>query len=322
MKSFQLAIPGRINLTYSQKDLNRSKEIINKFNGLSPIYRTINDFEEKPLLHNVIIQRLLFDFDVDPEYPNRELEEARKLHEFFESNQLSHCVFFSGRGFHVYLETVERRARELMNPREAVKAAHEDISRRAGVHPDPKTKDLMRVSRLPNTLNTRSKLFCIPLTFPQLYLKKEEIEELARIQRWLDVEQNDYKPLDVKDYDKPLNYIPEIEYTESGSISDKILQKELPMCVVALLAHGDCGFSERFAIITALRDLCYSPGDTKRILKKYLNPEKYLHCVREEGQVEYLYGRQDLFFPSCLTLKEQGLCVEGCNGKSKIYLED
>lgn len=321
MRSFQLATPGRINFSYSQEDLDRSKEIVNKFNGICPIYKTINDFEGKPLIHNVIIQRILFDFDVDPKKPDKELEDARKLHEYLSENNISHNVYFSGRGFHIYVKTVERHVRELRNPREAVKSLHEDISRKAKVEPDPKTKDLMRVSRLPNTLNTKSKLYCIPLTYSQLYLSKPEIQVLARRQRSFQVIPDYYEPIDVKDYDKPLPDVGNIYYNESSTISDEILTKELPTCIIRLLGEGNCGFHERFAIITALRDLCYSKEDTKRILKNYLDADKFRHCVHEEGQLDYLYSRGDLLFPSCQTLKEQGLCVKDCDGKNKVYLE-
>jgi hypothetical protein len=74
-------------------------------------------------------------------------------------------------------------------------------------------------------------------------------------------------------------------------------------------------------IITALRDLCYTKEDTKKLLKRFLHPKKYRHCVTEENQVDYLYKRSDLYFPSCRTIKEDGLCVKNCPGQ-KIYLED
>jgi len=317
---FQIAIPSRITVSYSKEDLERCNNIIKKMNGVCSIFRTINDFENNCTLENAIISQIMFDFDVDKDKPNVELEDARKLHEYLIKEDIAHTVFFSGRGFHIFVKTVKTKARELMNPREAVRSAHEEISQKAGVNPDPKTKDILRISRLPNTINTKSRLFCIPLTYEQLYLPKERIEQLARKQRLIDMPIIG-ELLEIKKYDKPLPLKAEVyEQNEPVEINDEILNKELPKCIRRSLASRTCGFFERFAIITALRDLCYSKEDVRRILKKYLNDEKFRHCVLEEEQVDYLFYRQDLLFPGCKRLKDEGLCVSGCDGQN-IYVE-
>jgi hypothetical protein len=316
---FQLAIPQRMNFEYTQEDVNKCNSLIKKFNGVCPLYKTINDFEARCSIETAIISKIMFDFDVDSEKPEQELIDARKLHEYLEKENLAHTIYFSGRGFHIFVKVKEIRATELMNPREAVKSAHEDISNKADVTPDPKTKDIMRISRIPNTINTKSRLFCIQLLPQHLYLSKSEIERMAQKQRLVDCPTTG-ELFDLKPYDKPLPKVEKYEQNEAVTISDEILQRELPSCILRSLSQGDCGFFERFAIITALRDLCYSKGDVRKILKSYLTPDKYRHCVFEEEQLDYLFHRQDLLFPSCNRLREEGLCVEGCKGQN-IYVE-
>ena len=41
----------------------------------------------------------------------------------------------------------------------------------------------MRIARLPNTINLRTGLFCIPLTPDELYLSKEKIYDMAKHQK-------------------------------------------------------------------------------------------------------------------------------------------
>jgi hypothetical protein len=319
LNKFQLATPGRITFSYEKEDIEKCNSVIKKMNGICPIYRTINDFDNNPCLENTIISRLMFDFDMNNNQPGRELIDARKLHEYLKINNIAHTVFFSGRGFHIFVKVKKIHARELMNPREAAIGAHKTISEEAKIAPDPKTKDLMRIARLPNTINTKSRLFCIPLIYEELYLDRKEIEKRAQRQRLVDYPIIG-EPLDIQKYDKPLPKVESYEQKEQIEISDEILQAELPSCIGRSLSQGDCGYFERFAIITALRDLCYSKKDVRKILKKYLTSHKYRHCVYEEEQVDYLFYRQELLFPSCTRLREEGLCVEGCKGQN-IYVE-
>jgi hypothetical protein len=165
--------------------LRRVSKIIQKLNGAAPIYRTIYNFTGTPHWSNAIIDRIFFDFDVDKKKPETELIEARRFHEFLLEKKLSHSIFFSGRGFHIFVKTKTVHSNELENPRGAVKRAHTIIAEEAGIAPDPTTKDILRISRVPNTLNIRSKLFCIPLVHEQIYLKKYQIEKLARRQRMI-----------------------------------------------------------------------------------------------------------------------------------------
>lgn len=321
---FQLAFSSRVTLENSQEGLLEAKNLINKHNGITAVFRTLYNFEGMPRTENAIIDKLFFDFDFDETNPNDSLFQARKLHEYLSEKGYAHSIFFSGRGFHIFLKTEEKKAREFHNPPAVTRGAHEFICQNAGVTPDSKTKDVLRVARVPNTMNIKSNLFCIPLKEEELYLSREEIEKLAKKQRHVSskVEGKEFK---IAGFDKEAF---EVEYVELDTVDILNQNKSyfknlavggLPRCMLLALSRGDCGYNERYGIITALRDLGFLESEVQEILRNNLTLEKYRHCIYVEGQLAYLYRRQDLLFPSCATLKMQGLCVEGCKGQN-IYL--
>lgn len=320
MVYFDIAIPTRRTFKDTKQDLEECQRLIQKLNGAAPIYRTIYNFTGTPHWSNAIIDRIFFDFDVDKKKPETELIEARRFHEFLLEKKLSHSIFFSGRGFHIFVKTKTVHSNELENPRGAVKRAHTIIAEEAGISPDPTTKDILRISRVPNTLNIRSKLFCIPLVHEQIYLKKYQIEKLARRQRMISPVYYGEELLDLREYDGPEFTIDTPVQEERIGVFDEVIEKELPTCVKNLLIQGDCNFEERYLIIIALRELIYSKDEIKEILERYLTPEKFYHCIYEEEQLDYLFSRGDLFFPSCQKIREDGYCVQNCQG-NKIYLE-
>ena len=51
------------------------------------------------------------------------------------------------------------------------------------------------------------------------------------------------------------------------------------------------------------------------ILKKHLSEKKFKHCIIEEKQLQYLFERDDLTFPSCEKIEKDGYCIKGCDIK-------
>ena len=294
--------------------------MIGKLNSACPIFRTIYDFSGEPNWRNSIINKLYFDFDTDSEDPGVELRETRKFHEYLLGKKLAHAIFFSGRGFHIFVKVKSVHSSDFHDVRVAVRMARQHLLNEADVAADPSTSDVLRVARVPNTLNLKSQLFCIPISYEQLYLEKDEIEKLARIQRLVNFEYLGEEELNLLEFDGEDVFIETPYQEEPIGVFDDVLEKELPTCVKKLLENGDCTFDERYLIILSLRELMYSKEETQSILKKYLTPEKFYHCVHEEGQLDYLYSRGDLFFPSCPKIREDGFCVKNCTG-NKIYLE-
>ena len=56
------------------------------------------------------------------------------------------------------------------------------------------------------------------------------------------------------------------------------------------------------------------------ILKKSLSHQKFVHCVEEEHQLQYLMQREDILFSSCRSQKLNGICPsQSCTGND-LYL--
>ena len=58
-------------------------------------------------------------------------------------------------------------------------------------------------------------------------------------------------------------------------------------------------------------------SEVYEVLKKYLSERKFYHCIKEEQQLQYLFSRNDLCFPSCEILKQDGNCPGDCEFKGK-----
>lgn len=319
---FQLATPTRRTYEFTKEGIERAAYSTDKLNGITGLYRTIYNFEGWPAWDNAVIDKIFVDFDPEKKKPNsqRELFDARRLHEYLTEENVQHSIYFSGRGFHIFIAVNEVRSNELKNPRHAVRNCHQFFKEKAKIHPDPVTTDLRRISRIPNTKNLKTGLFCIPLSGEELYWEIDEIRELARKQRSITNTIKGNK-INLDYFDVEMTTVEYREPVDSGVPID-LEDDSIPKCVIDLLSYPDCNYQERYAIITALRDLQYSRKEVKELLKRSLSEKKYKHCVYEERQVDYLFQRQDLLFPSCQTLKSQGICTNGdgsCNGQN-VYL--
>jgi hypothetical protein len=316
---FQLFMKPNWRRTFLLQDAERATSFVNFYNGRKDLYRTIYNFVREPSAMNAIIDKVFIDLDPG-EDKDTTLEDARKLVSYLDEEGLKRKVFFSGRGMHVYIYVQPLLAESMKNPGNAIKQYVNILVDKLGITPDWQVVgDLSRISRLPNTMNLKTKLFCIPLRDEDLKMSKEEIMDLA---------QNQYRPsvyvtdeegdlLNLREYDtEELFDVPQIEPIENSNIS--INNSSLPLCVEESLKRGNPGYRERYAIITALRDLAYSREDVIGILEQYLTPEKFIHCVEQEQQVDYLFNKHSLVFPKCETIKLDGLCVKGCPGQ-RIY---
>jgi hypothetical protein len=313
---FQLGFPTRYTLEDTPEGLALAKELVDENNGVTRVFKSIYKYDGYPSARTAVIDKLFFDFDHNPNDPEEALEGLRKLHEYLKKKNYEHSMFFSGNGFHLFLSTEKRYSREFFTPAAVTRRAHEFICKDAGIAPDEKTKDLMRFARVPNTINLKTGLFCIPLSPNMIYWSRGKILKRAKRQRFtFGVEPGDL--FKISKFDVQTH---KVKYAEPiGDVSDDIEGDELPLCVVNSLKDGYCGYKERYAIITALRDMGYTRGETKDILKKYLDPQKYEHCVKQEDQVNYLYDHLHLLFPSCYNQKKDGYCIKGCPG-NKLYI--
>lgn len=321
MKFFKVGNPKQRVLPLNPEGLAYFKNMIKRLNGLSNLYRSLYDFtDEFPSEENCIIDKVFFDFDLDKENPDKCRKDALKLISCLKEENIPHLVVFSGRGFHVFLFIKTIHSSELQNPKQALSNVWDLYVDLLDIDVDRQPRgDLSRICKIPGTMNTKSKLFCIPLYPYELELPRKEICQLAKKPR---KRAGSYRAsgtnlIDLHDFDGEREE-KEYELIESSNldeINDKILEY-LPLCVKAMLLNGDCNYQQRFAIITACRDLCYSKADTCKLLEKYLDKKKFIHAIRDENQVNYIFERQNLFFPTCGTIKNLGFCVDSCTGQN------
>lgn len=316
---FQLLIippQSRPTFTTSEEDIQKASEIVNLYNGKKDIYRSIYNYSKEAKGHNALIDKVYIDFDPDAEGKGA-LANARKLSHYLRKTKIRHAVYFSGRGTHVYIYIHPIYAYELDNASMAIKNYVKELTEKLDLNPDWKVVgDLRRVSRLPNTLNTKTGLYCIPLCKSEIDFPREAIELLAKKQRNTNpLVDGDLVDIQQYDFDDP-RFEMQVEAIDGIALGEDVVG--VPICVEEILKRSEIGYQERYMVITALRDLAYSKPDIEKILEEHLTPEKFIHCIEEEGQLDYLFERQDLFFPNCNTIKSNGFCVEGCKG-SDVY---
>jgi hypothetical protein len=307
--------------------MSEAVELVNRLNGVKDIYRSVYNYDNEIAPENTMIDKVFLDFD--PEDDDRDIiKDIRKVQLELDKRDLVYSIFFSGRGYHIYVYTEPIIAEELNSPADAIRNFVYDLIQSAEGSGGPikyDTKvvgDLMRVSRLPGTLNIKTNRYCIPLTESEVRAKSTvDISQIAQKQR-KKITKNGTKLLDLSKYDSTVkkHNLRGVNFGfDDDDIEFDVNVERLPLCVQELLKCGDPGYNERYLIIVAMRDLAYPLGSTMATLEKYLSREKFNHCVYEEQQPQYLYSRPDLIFPTCHTIKQRGSCISGCSGQNIYY---
>lgn len=292
-------------------------DIINKYNGKVDIFLSLYSFSlsyadgQRPQVSydTSTIDKVLFDFDSDKGFQN-----VSAMHTHLMNKNIKHRVLFTGRGFHLHILT---NSKHLQSKKQALSSYQHKIADEVGLTIGaPKVSDIdnhiigdiARIARFPNTINIKSGLYCIPLEngFEKLTLR--EIQELAKTRQHPENSTYgdnlaDLTPLDREKIDFYL------DIKDSGVASSKITE-DFPPCVKHMLTNngGDAGWKDRYFIIIYLRDMGYSKPDVLAILKKYLTPHAFRHCVYEEQTVEGMFRRMDQYFITKRELQENGCC--------------
>ena len=323
---FQMFLKPKRRLSFDSNDMGEALQIVNTLNGVKDIYRSVYFYQDEIAPENAVIDKIFLDFD--PIDGKDILQDVQKVISVLEQKGLSYSTFYSGRGYHIYVFTEETLAGDLNSPFDAIRNFVYELMQEAsdnGEAIDYDTSvvgDVMRVSRLPNTVNLKTKHYCIPIKKHEVFqMSTDEISQVAKKQRRISnkIEGN---LVDLKEYDEAVKkhslrgVLPEFEDDE---VEFDVNVESLPLCVQKLLEGGDPGYNERYLIIVAMRDLAYPLKATVLTLKKYLSTSKFNHCLYEEQQPQYLYSRPDLIFPTCYTIKQRGNCIIGCEGQNIYY---
>ena len=302
--------------------------IINKYrelyNGKKDLYISVYDYfgfkKEDIRPENAAIDKIFLDFDYDDEF--KFFNDVKTVAKFLYEIGAKFKIRFSGRGFHLFVYLVEQ---ELKNPSKAIRGWVKDLHQKTNTTSDPAVVgDLRRVCRMLGTMNMKTHLYCIPLDYAHLMnFTYEAICEMA--QEYEPIYQNNDELCGVEEWilGEGLvdisNYDTEniVEHYNNIDVSKIEIKDTYPPCIEKMLSNPLLGYYERGQLILYLRDDGYSFYEILTILKSVLSPSKYYHCTEEEGQPEYLYyGREEMLFSSCQTLKDNGLCPsKTCTGQ-------
>lgn len=328
----KIGTPHQRSYDTKEEALNR----INQHNGVTDVYVQLYPTD--------VIDKVYWDFDYNPDDPEQYSDHSVMLNDYraltyhLKDQGWQQMSVLSGGGLHKYIKTTEVT---LENPGAAIKNVQEKFQEEVAISSDPNVfGNTAQIMRVPNTWHPGRGRYCIPLTYDEIMENSwDELVELAQEQRF-DV--NPIVPGDeypIAKHDKATNFMSPLQ--SGGKIEGNFNPAELepenvkfPIypCISNLLKNQDemeskghgLGFRRRFLVILHLKETGHSYQEAIQILKKYLTPEEYRHCVREEEQVKQIYQRDDLLFPSCDNLMQEIPCIheehDPCESKDELYI--
>lgn len=314
----EVAWPKR-KVVWNEKEL---MNFIKLSNGKTNCYISVYNFElitqdkykrNVPVYETAKIDKMYFDLDSKNCY-----EDCKKFREYCKKENLMYRIVFSGRGYHFYIFV---KHSIIEHKKDCLLQAQNHITEILGVDVDKQTQgDLARITRIPNTYNLRRRRFCIPLTKEQFEKGHKFIRELAKKQNKEVNTIYGNKKFDIKPFDKGVNV--EVLFLKNMDFNHKIekeipeIVKDFPICIKNLIykiKHSKHSYKERFILILYLREKGYMLSEVLSILKKILPKEKFYHCVKKEGQTQYLFRRDDLMMPNCQEMIRKGVCNKKCD---------
>lgn len=308
----EVFIPKKRIVVQTQEDADEYKML---YSGKKNIYQSVYSYNDSVSVYNAVVDKIFLDFDYDEDLVF--FDDVRKVAKYLADSRYTFCIRFSGRGFHIFIYLDNSKI--LHNPKRAIKQWVKDMHIKTNTQSDPAVVgDLRRVSRMLNSMNLKTHLYCIPLqynelmnfTYESICDMAKSIDDIPSVDRYFIGE----RYLDISDFDKEEN-VPKDLKTDININNIKV-QEGYPPCIEEMLRSPELGYWGRGQLILYLRDDGYSFEEILLILKTILSEHKYHHCVHEEEQPYYLYfTREDLLFASCQTLQDNGFCSPNkCNG--------
>lgn len=306
---------ARVKIAQSSKDV---EDFINKNNGFSELHTSVFSYTQtdgtKAYYNSVVVDKIYIDIDpVDKNNLKNDIcFELNKIIKYFQEQDLMFSINFSGRGFHFYSYC---NLEHLINPAVALKNATNFIKEKTNAKIDSSVVgDIARETRLLNTINKRSGLFCIPIKVEELN-NLEQIKELAKHKRALTSEfLYGHKLLSLKSFDTNEPYQTKvIEYQDSFRTESKIdterfkkKASEIP-CISEILQNDRAGWNERTLLLGYLQGKGFSVDDAEAVLKSFISEEKWKksHCTRNHSRKYFSYGYS---LKSCSEIGKLGLC--------------
>lgn len=294
---------------------------VNVHNGKKKaVYTTVYSFSKlhedgyKPNYESAIVDKLFFDFD---DKDCNAYEEAMKMHKYCKQENIKHSIAMSGRGYHVYVYTI---IQALQYPKDAIKGGQMFFINKLEITCDKQViGDVSRLTRIPNTYNIKADRFCIPLTELQFNTNDDFIKKQAKNQNFVKDIFIGENMFDLKQYDIQTESEYNLDMGDMKSSADIKLGK-LPHCIQTVLNNSEVNYKGRYLVILYFKEKGYTQDEIFKVLEQHLSPRKLYHCIREERQLQYLFNRDDLIFPSCERIKKDNQCPGKCEFYGKcIY---
>ena len=168
---------------------NEYFEFVKSHNNRTNVYTTVYDFEHftetMPVEDSVIIDRIFLDFDAHEDNLDMAWRDVKVVMEMVIDNDYLHTLFFSGRGFHLFL--FGKTTKNMRNVQTFFREVKQLLDLKVGKNNslDERVGQKTRLRRVPNTVNMSSSdgkgnaRYCIPLTINDLRLDIEEILTMA-----------------------------------------------------------------------------------------------------------------------------------------------
>ena len=178
---------------------------MNAQNNRTNVYTTVYDFgeftEKAKIDSSVILDRIFLDFDAHEEELKTAWRDVKVVMNWVIENEYYYTLFFSGRGFHLFLFGVETESmRDIQSLFRVIK---KHLIEKVGepITLDERVGQTTRLRRVPNTVNMSSSdgygnaRYCIPLLEEDLQLNIEDILLLSREPRTLAFSKGGKKPV-------------------------------------------------------------------------------------------------------------------------------
>ena len=325
-----------------RKILNKQaySDFVNAHNNRTNVYTTVYDFEEfsetTAIDSSVILNRIFLDFDAHGEKLDEAYRDVQIIMSMVKDEDLMHTLFFSGRGFHLFIEG--ERTDDIRNIQAYFKVIKEYLRNSGGGSSlDDRVGQSSRLRRVPNTVNMASDdgqgnpLYCIPLFYKDVIsMTLSEVIEMARSPRHIPFQKSGSVRAVFPEQ-------PPIEMVE-GEVSVPKHGGKLPIlpCLYHATMVENPGHEARVYLVQWWRDILTNCTNVQ------LRGEQAKPIVeRIVEEIETLYGKSDevwmdwdiretkkhvsytvrnnRFSPNCSTLISKGYCVGKCwrfpNGK-------
>ena len=300
-----------------RKNINSFAELmqnIERHNKKTPCFVSLYNYYQLPdrsYNKDIKLKFVLFDFDENP------YENAKKLFDYLKEKNIKFFIVFSGGGFHFYIITDNYT--KVVNAKMALLNCHKQIIKDTGLVCDNKIiGNVAQIIRIPATLNEKPhrSAWCIFVN-EEMFLKGYDfVKDYSKNNKFGSFQVIGEKYLDILPFDT--NKLGDIEVLALTDVaaseikSDALLSRIDPCIANLLMQIKEMGssFSERYLIISYLKDFGFSKNQVIEVLRKFLEESKFNHCVYEEKQVDYIFSR-NLISAGCSQIQQKGYCVGG-----------